>query len=86
MLAEAFEEGTARREKQMASLMDCVAQLQPVHRKMLSLRYFEHLAVDQVAEQMGRSVAATYRALSRIRLALRQCVCSDRAYLDPVGD
>ncbi len=79
MLAHAIEEGVARREEQMKSLMDCVSQLQPVHRDMLSLRYFEHLSIEHVAENVGRSAAATYRALSRIRLALRDCVGADRS-------
>lgn len=73
-LADAIEESGTRREEQMTSLMDCVAQLQPVHRNMLNLRYFDQLSIDQVAEHVDRSVAATYRALSRIRLGLRDCV------------
>ena len=78
VLADAIEEGVTRREEQMQSLMDCVARLQPVHRNMLALRYFEHLSIDQVAERVGRSVSATYRALSRIRLTLRDCVARPR--------
>ena len=81
MLAQTIEDGTARREEQMKSLMNCVAQLQPVHRKILALRYFDHLTIDQVAERVGRSVGATYRALSRIRLALRDCVGADHSRL-----
>ncbi len=86
MLADSIEEGETRREEQMQSLMHCVGQLQPVHRNMLALRYFDHLSIDQVAEQVGRSVGATYRALSRIRLALRDCVSTKHSRLQPMSE
>lgn len=86
VLANAIEEGEARRAEQMQSLMHCVAQLQPVHRNMLALRYFDQLSIDQVAQRVERSVGATYRALSRIRLALRDCVSTNHSRLQPMSE
>jgi len=73
-LAATFERGEERREAQAKELSRCLARLQPNHREIVSLRYLEGLSVEQIAGRVGRTVAATYRVLSRIRLALRDCV------------
>lgn len=67
--ADALEE---RREK----LRDCIVKLSPRHREILTLRYFRDASVEEVATRVSRSVDATYRVLSRIRLALRTCINS----------
>ena len=38
------------------------------------LRYFEDLEIEQVAERVKRTEAAVYRALSRVRMSLMECV------------
>ena len=73
-LAEAFEENSEQRDDRIEQLSDCVARLTPNHRKILALRYADELVVEDVASRIDRTVAATYRVLSRIRLALRDCV------------
>ncbi|MCR9197732.1 MAG: sigma-70 family RNA polymerase sigma factor [Planctomycetaceae bacterium] len=73
-LAEAFERQPDVREQRMSQLTDCVARLSAEHRRILSLRYAQELLVEDVASQIERTVSATYRVLSRIRLTLRQCV------------
>jgi len=64
------DQGEGRRE----ALKACLAKLPTAHRQMVMLRYFEDLEIDQVAERVKSTVAAVYRALSRIRLTLHQCV------------
>jgi RNA polymerase sigma-70 factor, ECF subfamily len=56
------------------ALKSCLAKLPTSHRQMIQLRYFEDLQIEQVAERVKSTVAAVYRALSRIRLTLHQCV------------
>ena len=73
-LAEAFEKDAEQRENRIERLSNCVAKLPPNHRQILSLRYGEELVVEEIAGRIDRTVAATYRVLSRIRLALRDCV------------
>jgi RNA polymerase sigma-70 factor (ECF subfamily) len=52
----------------------CIDKLPDAHREMLRLRYSDGLAIEAVASQVDRSVEAVYRALSRIRQAIHQCV------------
>lgn len=64
-------ESLQERERRLA---DCVARLLPAHRQLLALRYDEGLDIDTVAARATRTVAAVYRALSRIRAHLHACV------------
>lgn len=73
-LADSFEHATEAREVRSDRLSSCVAKLSPNHRQILSLRYREELSVDTIAKRIDRTVTATYRVLSRIRLSLRDCV------------
>lgn len=62
--------GDARRE----ALRSCLAKLPAPHRQMVQLRYFEELEIEQVAERIHSTVAAVYRALSRVRYTLMDCI------------
>jgi len=48
-----------------------MARLNPSQRSALVLRYYDGLPVAQVAEIIGRSVAATENLLARSRRAFR---------------
>ncbi len=75
MLAEEYEATSPEiREEQGHRLRECIARLQPRHREILVLRYFRDSSVEDVAARVDRTVDATYRVLSRIRLALRKCL------------
>jgi RNA polymerase sigma-70 factor (ECF subfamily) len=56
------------------ALRACVAKLPLEHRQLIQLRYFEDLEIDQVADRLKRTAGAVYRALSRIRMGLMECV------------
>jgi RNA polymerase sigma-70 factor (ECF subfamily) len=64
------DKGDDRRE----ALRACLAKLPAEHRQLVTLRYFEDLEIEQVAERIRSTVAAVYRALSRVRYALLGCV------------
>jgi RNA polymerase sigma-70 factor (ECF subfamily) len=56
-------------------LRECVEKLPPRSKEVLRLRYGDSYAgVDQIAAYLGRSMAATYGVLKRLRTALRQCI------------
>ena len=83
LLAESFENDVDLRESRIMDLSKCIDKLPPEHRSIILLRYNESMTVDEVAERAGRSVGATYRVLSRIRLVLRDCVAGVRDVGDP---
>ena len=56
------------------ALSSCLQNVNESGRKMLQLRYEGSCSLDEVAERMGRTVAATQKALSRIRLGLQSCI------------
>ncbi len=60
-------------ERQWA-LDQCLAKLKPEQRQMLRLRYEEDGSVETVAQAMGRTADAVYKALARIRKSLSDCV------------
>jgi RNA polymerase sigma-70 factor, ECF subfamily len=56
------------------ALRTCVAKLPAAHRQLITLRYYEDLEIDGVAERIRSTAGAVYRALSRIRMSLMSCV------------
>ena len=61
-------------EERSQLLSGCVEKLPAAQRDLLRLRYSEGLAIEAIAKKVDRSVEAVYRALSRIRQAVHQCV------------
>lgn len=61
-------------EDRKEALQSCLHKLPQEHRQIILLRYFEDLEVEQIAERIGSTVAAVYRALSRVRMTLQDCV------------
>jgi RNA polymerase sigma-70 factor (ECF subfamily) len=56
------------------ALRDCLRKLPHEHRQLVLLRYFEDLEIDQIAERVKSTAGAVYRALSRVRLTLLNCM------------
>jgi RNA polymerase sigma-70 factor (ECF subfamily) len=56
------------------ALRACLTRLPKEHRQLVQLRYYEDLEIDQVAEKLRRTAGAVYRALSRVRMSLMECV------------
>lgn len=56
------------------ALQACVHKLPGEHRQLVLLRYYEDLEVDQVAVRIRSTAGAVYRALSRVRHTLLECV------------
>lgn len=56
------------------ALHDCVGTLTAGNQQILSLRYRKGKKAAEIATLLGRKVEAVYRALTRIHVALRDCV------------
>ncbi|MEN3943206.1 sigma-70 family RNA polymerase sigma factor [Prosthecobacter sp. SYSU 5D2] len=69
-VSELSEDGSARQD----ALRTCLLKLPTEHRQLVHLRYFDDLEIDQIADRVNRTEAAIYRALSRVRMSLMQCV------------
>jgi RNA polymerase sigma-70 factor (ECF subfamily) len=71
----AAEQGEALQlEERWQALQHCLELLRPVDRDLLARRFAEGATTESTAESIGRSVHAVYKALSRIRHALFECV------------
>lgn len=69
-VSELADVGSCRQD----ALRACLARLPTEHRQLVHLRYFDELDIDQIADRISRTEAAVYRALSRVRMNLMQCM------------
>lgn len=80
--SDAFLEAVAREadaaadvlEERSQALAGCIDRLPPPQRDLLRMRYSDGMTVEAIAQKIDRSTEAVYRALSRIRHSLHQCV------------
>jgi RNA polymerase sigma-70 factor, ECF subfamily len=71
-----------RRREEMLPLFDsrfqhleqCVGKLPREQRTILDDYYFRHTSVESISTRLGRSIAAIYKDLQRIRRSLRKCI------------
>jgi len=73
-LADAAAEHAGELNDRLVHLERCVEQLPEKVRQVLRLRYWQVLPVQEIAERLGKSVAATGMILHRARRQLRECV------------
>lgn len=74
VVAATAAETTDEVDPQHLALADCVEKLDPSNRELLECCYSAGTKIKDVAVRIGRTLPATYRALSRIRVALHLCV------------
>jgi len=73
-LAERRQELQPEFERRLRHLEGCLGKLPPGQRSLVEDYYFQRTGIELVAERSGRTVAATYKMLQRIRHALQRCV------------
>jgi RNA polymerase sigma-70 factor (ECF subfamily) len=73
-LARRREELRPELELRLRHLENCVEKLPLEQRCILEGYYFRRKAIEELAAESGRTVAATYKALQRIRHALQLCI------------
>ena len=83
-VTEAFDEveemGTDEEWKK--ALHHCLDKLSPTARKLMDLRYFQKLRHDEMAKQLGRTLAGVNSALCKVRVSLEGCM---KGFLDRGG-
>jgi RNA polymerase sigma-70 factor (ECF subfamily) len=73
-LAQRRQELQPEFERRLKHLDDCLGKLPAAQRSLVEAYYHERSDIATVAERSGRTVAATYKMLQRIRQALQLCV------------
>jgi RNA polymerase sigma-70 factor (ECF subfamily) len=56
------------------ALQECLEAAPEASRRLLKLRYFDGYSCEEVAEQMGTSLNAIYKRVSRLHESLKECV------------
>lgn len=73
-VAEASAQDADRLEERAAILARCIEKLPDRNRALLHSRYSEGRGIEAMSRDLGRSIDAVYRALSRVRQTLQDCV------------
>lgn len=73
-LAQRREELRPEFESKLKHLEGCLHKLPDEQRSVVQGYYYRREGVEKLAEDSGRSVAATYKILQRIRQALQVCI------------
>lgn len=73
-LARRREELRPEMEVRLRRLEGCLDQLPGEQRSLVEGYYYRREEIDQLANQSGRTVAAAYKSLQRIRHALQACM------------
>lgn len=70
------EEIAPELDKRVVPLRHCLNELTANNRKLIEKYYFDQATVEDVASEVDRSIAATYKSLQRIRAVLMECINS----------
>ena len=73
-LMEEHEKITPELERRRHFLMFCLKKLPEQNARLLELRYFERMTVQEIAEEMKESASTLYKVFYRIRAELMKCV------------
>jgi len=73
-LADAQLEVDAELSARQRAMMGCIDKLRPQDRELLEIYYGTTNTADWVADRVGRSVHAVYKAIKRIRRTLFACI------------
>lgn len=73
-VAQRREELRPELEVRLRHLETCLAKLPEDQRSLVEGYYYHRSGIEKLAEDSGRTVAATYKALQRIRHSLQVCL------------
>lgn len=73
-LAQRREELRPELEARLSHLEGCLNKLPEEHRAIVEGYYYRRDAIEKLSEGSGRTVAATYKTLQRIRQSLQTCI------------
>lgn len=69
-----LEDDSEEVRRDLHALRQCLEKLPPRQREMLTLRYERQQSFEQIGRTAGTTPGAAQRALSRIRMALHDCI------------
>jgi RNA polymerase sigma-70 factor (ECF subfamily) len=73
-LAQRRQELQPEFERRLRSLETCLGKLPPEQRSLIEAYYYERKEIDSLAGRHGRTAAAIYKTLQRVRQTLQVCV------------
>lgn len=73
-IAQRGAERYGQTEERHAALEHCLARMRPSDRALLAVRYTKGFSLTEHARRLRKSPAAVHKAISRLRLVLKQCV------------
>jgi RNA polymerase sigma-70 factor (ECF subfamily) len=73
-LAQRREELRPEMEARLKHLQSCLGKLPEEQRSIVEGYYYHRDGIEKLAERWGRTVAATYKMLQRIRQVLQVCI------------
>jgi RNA polymerase sigma-70 factor, ECF subfamily len=73
-LAAGSERVSDRHAVRLDALLDCAEKLPPPDRELIELRYSPNATCQSVAQALGRSIQSVYKAVTRIRAQLLDCI------------
>lgn len=73
-LAQRREELRPEMETRLRHLETCVSKLPEEQRAIVEGYYYRRDGIEKLAEHSGRTVAATYKTLQRVRQLLQSCI------------
>jgi len=93
LLADGLAEELARRREELAPELEgrlvhlegCVARLPREQRAVVEGYYYRRRGIEELAEESGRSVEATYKTLQRVRQILKCCVETAAKMAEPAA-
>lgn len=83
-LAAACPEALAD-DRRLKALADCMQKLAPRARELIRLRYHHEHSPGEIATRLTRTVNSVGVALSKARVALRECIEKQIAQADAMG-
>lgn len=73
-LAERAESRPSSAERRMKALGGCLGKMRKQDRRLLEWKYVRNASLTELAETTGQSPNSLHKKVSRLRLALRQCI------------
>ena len=73
-LAQRREELRPEMDSRLRHLESCLTKLPGDQRSLVEGYYYRREGIEKLAADSGRTVAATYKMLQRVRLALQSCI------------
>jgi RNA polymerase sigma-70 factor (ECF subfamily) len=74
LVAQEFAAQSQVADERLQALEMCLQTLSPQQRQLLEGCYSGSVSIKKLAEQLGRSIPGTYKALARIRELVHECI------------